>query len=163
MTLATEISLLFATGLAAGFVDSIAGGGGLLTVPALLSICPNPVVALGTNKLQATFGSTSATFHYARAGALNLPDCWRACLLAFLGSLTGAALVQMLNVQLLKQGWPCSRGGRQSSGKPICTRASPAGNLISPLRSALDCMTAFSGPAPAPFWRWLSCWVWVST
>ncbi len=106
MTLATEISLLFATGLAAGFVDSIAGGGGLLTVPALLSICPNPVVALGTNKLQATFGSTSATFHYARAGALNLPDCWRACLLAFLGSLTGAALVQMLNVQLLKQGLP---------------------------------------------------------
>ena len=52
---------LFATGLAAGWVDSIAGGGGLITLPVLLSVGLPPQMALGTNKLQATFGSGSAT------------------------------------------------------------------------------------------------------
>ncbi len=98
-----QIGLLFVTGLVAGFVDSIAGGGGLLTVPILLNLCPNPIVALGTNKLQATFGSTSATFHYARAGTLSLRECWRACLLAFLGSLIGTLLVQQFDSHLLRQ------------------------------------------------------------
>ena len=52
--------LLFGTGLAAGFVDSIAGGGGLITLPVLLSFGLDPQHALGTNKLQATFGASSA-------------------------------------------------------------------------------------------------------
>src|SRR5208282_1555174 len=92
-----QLALLFLTGLTAGFVDSIAGGGGLLTLPVLLSVCPDPKLALGTNKLQATFGSTSATFHFARAGALNFQECRRAGLLAFLGSLAGTFLVQQLD------------------------------------------------------------------
>jgi uncharacterized membrane protein YfcA len=95
--------LLFATGVVAGFVDTIAGGGGLLTLPVLLSICPDPKIALGTNKLQAAFGSTSATFHFARAGALDLRDVFRACLLAFLGSLSGTLLVQFIDSQQLKK------------------------------------------------------------
>jgi uncharacterized membrane protein YfcA len=95
--------LLFATGIVAGFVDSIAGGGGLLTLPVLLSICPDPRVALGTNKLQAMFGSTSATFHFARVGALDLRDVFRACLLAFLGALLGTFLVTRFNPELLKK------------------------------------------------------------
>jgi len=98
-----QAALLFATGLVAGFVDTIAGGGGLLTLPVLLSICPDPKVALGTNKLQASFGSTSATFHFARAGALDVRDVWRACLLAFLGSLAGTLLVQQFDSQQLKK------------------------------------------------------------
>jgi len=98
-----QVALLFATGLVAGFVDTIAGGGGLLTLPILLSICPDPKVALGTNKLQSTFGSTSATFHFARAGALSAQECWRACLLAFLGSLIGSLLVQQFDPHRLKQ------------------------------------------------------------
>jgi len=96
--------LLFATGLVAGFVDTLAGGGGLLTLPILLSICPDPKVALGTNKLQALFGSTGATFHFARAGALDLRDVFRAFLLA--GSLAGTFLVQQFDSQLLKQVLP---------------------------------------------------------
>ena len=57
-----QVALLFATGLVAGFVDSIAGGGGLITLPVLLSLGIDPKLALGTNKLQATFGSGSAAF-----------------------------------------------------------------------------------------------------
>jgi uncharacterized membrane protein YfcA len=98
-----QIALLFATGFTAGFVDTIAGGGGLLTLPILLQICPDPKYALGTNKLQSTFGSSSATFHFARAGTLNLRDCRRACILAFLGSIAGSLLVQQFDSHRLKQ------------------------------------------------------------
>jgi uncharacterized membrane protein YfcA len=61
------------------------------------------MIALGTNKLQATFGSTSATFHFARAGALSFQECRRAWLLAFLGSLAGTLLVQQLDPAFLKR------------------------------------------------------------
>lgn len=98
-----QVLLLFATGLVAGFVDTIAGGGGLLTLPMLLNLTNDPALALGTNKLQSTFGSTSATFHFARAGALDLRDCWRACLLAFLGSLIGSVLVQYVDAHVLRK------------------------------------------------------------
>src|SRR5215469_15975082 len=98
-----QIGLLFATGLVAGFVDTLAGGGGLLTLPVLLTICPDPKVALGTNKLQASFGSTSAAFHFVRAGALSVRDCLRACVLAFLGSLAGSIFVQQFDSQRLKE------------------------------------------------------------
>lgn len=94
--------LLFATGLTAGFVDSIAGGGGLITVPVLMNLCPDPRLALGTNKLQSSFGSSSATFHYARAGLLEFRECRRSCLLAFVGSMGGTFLVQQFNPELLK-------------------------------------------------------------
>ena len=103
MTESWELVLLFGTGIGAGFVDSIAGGGGLITLPVLLAVCPDPKLALGTNKLQASFGSGSATYHYARAGALSLADCRRACVLAFIGSVTGSFLVQQLDPLLLKR------------------------------------------------------------
>lgn len=98
-----QIALLFLTGLTAGFVDTLAGGGGLITLPVMLSICPDPVVALGTNKLQSTFGSTSATFHFARAGTLSYLELRRAWLLAFLGSLLGTFLVQQFDPGQLKR------------------------------------------------------------
>lgn len=101
-----QLALLFATGLAAGFVDTLAGGGGLLTLPVLLNFCPDPKFALGTNKLQASFGSTSATIHFARGGALTRRECLRAALLAFAGSLAGSLLVQQVDSHRLKQAIP---------------------------------------------------------
>jgi len=59
------LPLLFLTGLYAEFVDSIAAGGGLITLPVLLNVGISPEFALGTNKLQATFGSGSAAWHFA--------------------------------------------------------------------------------------------------
>ena len=70
---ATDIAaLLILAAFLAGFVDSIAGGGGLITVPALLLAGANPVQALATNKLQGTFGSATAAVTYARAGHVRL-------------------------------------------------------------------------------------------
>jgi uncharacterized membrane protein YfcA len=97
-----QVLLLFATGLCAGFVDSIAGGGGLITLPVLMNFYPDPRIAIGTNKLQSTFGSTSATVHYARAGLLNVRECRRGCLLAFIGSFAGSFLVQQFDPSLLR-------------------------------------------------------------
>ena len=62
------IATLFGVATVAGFIDAIAGGGGLLTIPALLSTGLPPAVALGTNKLQACGGSFSALFCSQKSG-----------------------------------------------------------------------------------------------
>ncbi|WP_312598804.1 TSUP family transporter [Brevundimonas sp.] len=65
------IALLCLAAVAAGFVDAIAGGGGLITVPALLAAGIPPVAAIATNKVQSSFGTASATWSYWRAGRIN--------------------------------------------------------------------------------------------
>ena len=65
-------AFLFAGGLFAGFVDSIAGGGGLISLPVLLSVGLPPQIALGTNKLQGSFGTFSSAFNYIRKGKADL-------------------------------------------------------------------------------------------
>jgi uncharacterized protein len=95
--------LLFATGLVAGFVDSIAGGGGMIALPVLLHCGLPPQDALGTNKLQASFGSGSATWHFARAGLVDWRECGRGVALTFLGALAGALTVQHLDPAWLKR------------------------------------------------------------
>jgi len=97
-----EFPLLFITGLVAGFVDSIAGGGGLITLPVMLSLGGDPQHALGTNKLQATFGSASAAWHYSAAGAVELRECWRACVFTFLGAVVGTMGVRQIGPNTLK-------------------------------------------------------------
>ena len=98
--------LLFLTGLVAGFVDSVAGGGGLITLPVLLSFGLDPQGALGTNKLQASFGSASATWHYVHAGTVSLRDCTRGFLLTLAGAALGALAVQQLDPSFLRRAIP---------------------------------------------------------
>jgi len=101
-----QYPLLFATGLAAGFVDSVAGGGGLITVPVLLSVGLGPQETLGTNKLQATFGSGSATWHYAAAKTVPVTDCVRGFLFSFFGAGLGALVVQQIDPSFLRSTIP---------------------------------------------------------
>lgn len=93
--------LLFLTGLSAGLVDSVAGGGGLITLPVLLNLGLPAPLALGTNKFQASFGSVSAAFHYARAGVVDLSHCWLGVACTLVGALSGSACVQSLDSALL--------------------------------------------------------------
>jgi uncharacterized protein len=97
-----DLPLLFGTALFAGFVDSIAGGGGLITLPVLLNLGLGPKEALGTNKLQATFGSGSAAGHYAHAKTVPLRDCARGFLFSLVGAALGTLLVQQLNPSFLR-------------------------------------------------------------
>lgn len=105
-----ELALLFTTGLAAGFVDSIAGGGGLITLPVLLSFGFDPRHALGTNKLQASFGSGSAAWHYTRARTVALEDCGRGFVLTLLGAALGTMAVQRLDPSILRRAIPLLLG-----------------------------------------------------
>jgi len=97
------LALLFAIGLAGGFVDSIAGGGGLLSVPALMATGLNPVQVLATNKAQAVFGSFTATLNYARKGHVNLADMKLAIAFTFVGAAAGTVLVQILDADMMTQ------------------------------------------------------------
>lgn len=101
-----HLPILFATAFAAGFVDSIAGGGGLITVPVLMSLGLPPQDALGTNKLQASFGSGSASWHYARARAVQWRECVRGSAFSFAGAALGALAVQQLDPALLRRAIP---------------------------------------------------------
>ncbi len=96
------LAVLFVTGLVAGFVDAIAGGGGLITLPVLLSLGLPPQFALGTNKLQATFGSGSAAWHYARAKVVALRECVWGVGFTVVGATAGTLLVQRLDAGFLK-------------------------------------------------------------
>lgn len=90
------VLFLAVAAFAAGFVDSIAGGGGLITIPALLLAGFAPVDALGTNKLQGLFGSGSATITYAAKGHVDLRKQAPMALLSLLGGAIGALLASFL-------------------------------------------------------------------
>lgn len=101
-----QLPLLFLVGFAAGFVDSIAGGGGLIALPALLSCGLAPQTALGTSKLQSTFGSGSAAWHYAQAKTVPLRDCLRGFVLTLIGAALGTLVVERIDPSFLKRCLP---------------------------------------------------------
>jgi uncharacterized membrane protein YfcA len=97
---------LFLAGFAGGFVDAIAGGGGLITVPALLAAGLPPQVALGTNKFQSCFGTAMAVWRYAKAGLMKTRGIGLAVALSFLAGAAGAAVVGRLDPALLQRWVP---------------------------------------------------------
>lgn len=96
------LALLALAAFLAGFIDSIAGGGGLVTVPALLLAGFAPVEALGTNKLQGLFGAASATIAYAGKGHVDLKRQLPSAALAGFGGVAGALLATVLPGDLLR-------------------------------------------------------------
>ena len=97
------LALLFMAGLIGGFVDSIAGGGGLISVPALLAAGIPPVAALATNKAQAMFGSFTAMRTYAKKGHVNIGDMKLAIAFTATGAIIGTILAQRMPPDLLMQ------------------------------------------------------------
>ena len=84
----------------AGFVDAIAGGGGLISLPAYL-IAGVPVhTAIGTNKLSSSMGTAVSTFRYAREGFIP----WRQSLICLVFALTGSAIGARLTL-LIPERW----------------------------------------------------------
>ncbi|TCO15943.1 TSUP family transporter [Camelimonas lactis] len=96
------VLLLVLVAFIAGLIDAIAGGGGLLVLPALLVAGFQPASALAVNKLQAAFGSGSATFTFTRARLID----WRATAPMFAcagaGAVAGALLVSALPTGFLR-------------------------------------------------------------
>jgi uncharacterized protein len=103
----TDVILFLAfAALVAGFVDSIAGGGGLVALPALLLAGLDPVAALATNKLQGSFGTASATFTFWRKGMLNPKAHFSEILTVFLGAGLGVLAVGYLPTHILNAAMP---------------------------------------------------------
>lgn len=96
------LALLFFVALVAGFVDTLAGGGGLIVLPALLMAGLPPLAALGTNKLQGSFGTATASWMMLRSGRVSWPDVRLLMLVAFVGSVGGSVAVQFIEVGVLR-------------------------------------------------------------
>lgn len=100
------IALLVLVAMIAGFIDAIAGGGGLITIPALLMAGIPPALALGTNKLQACGGSFSASLYFIRKKAVDLTAVWLIILMTFIGAVLGTLTVQTIDTALIKKAIP---------------------------------------------------------
>ena len=86
----------------AGFIDSIAGGGGLISLPAYLSLGIPPHFVLGTNKFSSSCGTSFATFRYFRHGSIEPRVAVFSVLGALIGSPVGAKLALLLDERYLK-------------------------------------------------------------
>ena len=98
---AVILLILLAGAFVAGWIDSIAGGGGLITVPLLLGVGMPPHMALGTNKFQSSFGSVTASIRYTRRGAVNLKVCFWGMVWTLVGAALGAWGVQRIRADFL--------------------------------------------------------------
>ncbi|SDZ74470.1 hypothetical protein SAMN05660420_00077 [Desulfuromusa kysingii] len=92
---------IFAVGLVAGSVDAIAGGGGLLTLPALLATGIPPINAIATAKLQSTAGTCSAAICYFRNGTFDLKPLLLALPCTLIGSISGVICLNYINPQFI--------------------------------------------------------------
>ncbi|MBT1443160.1 TSUP family transporter [Shewanella sp. JM162201] len=95
-------AVLFLVAMLAGFIDAIAGGGGLLTIPALMWAGLSPAAALATNKLQACGGSFFASLYFVRKKMVDLASLKLAILCAFIGAALGTITVQSIDAALLE-------------------------------------------------------------
>lgn len=93
---------LFGVAIVAGWVDAIAGGGGMLTLPALLSAGLPPAQALATNKLQGTFGALSSSLVFLRRGKVRLVQILPAVLVCALAAALGARCARAIDAQVLR-------------------------------------------------------------
>ncbi|KII75544.1 sulfite exporter TauE/SafE family protein [Vibrio renipiscarius] len=102
----TMLLVLALVAFFAGFIDAVAGGGGMLTVPTLLSLGLPPHMALGTNKLAASFASSTAAFTYYKK-RLFKPQCWnRSFIATFIGAIVGTLVVDAISTQWLEKTLP---------------------------------------------------------
>ncbi|AGK53702.1 TSUP family transporter [Bacillus sp. 1NLA3E] len=94
--------ILIVFGFLAAFIDSVVGGGGLITLPALLFTGLTPASAVATNKLAGSVGSFTSTIMFYRSGKLNLSSVYKLFPLVFIGSMMGAWTVHLMNPEVLK-------------------------------------------------------------
>lgn len=97
----TVYAALTATAVLSGFVDAVAGGGGLIMMPALILAGLPPHAVLGTNKLQSICGTTVATTRYYRAGLFRIRPHLLTVAAVFAGALLGALVIERFDARIL--------------------------------------------------------------
>jgi uncharacterized membrane protein YfcA len=96
------IAMLAVTSFLAGTVDAIAGGGGLITLPALLAAGLPPHLAYGTNKGQSVWGSGAALATFWRGGRIDRRQAGITFPLGLVGAVVGVRLVLALSNEALR-------------------------------------------------------------
>jgi uncharacterized membrane protein YfcA len=134
----TTYLALAATGVVTGFIDSIAGGGGLIMMPALLFSGLSPIQALGTNKLQSMLGTSIAAWNYRRKGLIDIRPNLGKVIAVFVGASAGVIAVQQLEAGLL------------AVVIPLLLMAVAVYVLVSPRMSDEDAQERISARAFAP-------------
>ena len=96
------IIILVGFGFLAAFIDSVVGGGGLISLPALMFSGLSPSAAVATNKLASSMGSLTSTITFYRSGKLDLKSVLKYVPFVFICSIIGAWIVHLLDPNLLK-------------------------------------------------------------
>jgi len=95
------LSMLFIVAVVAGLLDTLAGGGGLISVPALILSGVGPLAALGTNKLQGSMGTATATFIMLKSKRVKWHEVKEVMAFAFAGAIIGAIAIQFIDSSIL--------------------------------------------------------------
>jgi uncharacterized membrane protein YfcA len=150
---------LFAAGLLAGWVDAIAGGGGLIALPVLLTLGLPVPVALGTNKFQSACGTLFAVRHYARSGLIDFRACGLGIAATLVGALLGTFTVQRIDPALLGRLVPWLLAGillytifRPAAGAADQPPRMPARAFFLGFGLLLGFYDGFFGPGAGSFW-----------
>jgi len=155
--------ILMALSFAAGFIDAIAGGGGAIMLPALLTAGLPGHWALGTNKLAATFGTTTAALTYLRKGLFH-PPLWKAAMAGtFIGACSGTLATFLFSTDELDKLlppliiaaaiWLMIQRRRGTVENPV--RYQPDPRSSSALGGTLGFYDGFFGPGTGSFWTTL--------
>ncbi|TYR80753.1 TSUP family transporter [Priestia megaterium] len=96
------ILLLLFFGFLAAFIDSVVGGGGLISTPALLFLGLPPAAAIATNKLAGTMGVLTSTISFVRSGKVDFRIVGKWFPFVFIGSFFGSITVHYLSSEFLK-------------------------------------------------------------
>ncbi|MDO3888553.1 TSUP family transporter [Salmonella enterica] len=99
-------AIMFMVALIAGFINVVSGGGGFLSIGALLISGLPPASALATNKIQALGSSLTSRIYFLRRGHINVQQHKYVFLSAFMGSALETTLIQFIELELLKKRLP---------------------------------------------------------
>jgi uncharacterized membrane protein YfcA len=146
-------------GFAAGLVDSIAGGGGIISLPVLLSAGIPPHLALGTNKLQGSFGTLTSSLNYSRKGLVAVKETVQGIIFTALGALAGTVTIQHMPADFLKQVIPALLIGvffytllSPKMGEKDGAARMPRGLFYIAAGLFLGFYDGFFGPGAGAFW-----------
>lgn len=159
----TTMLLLGGAALLAGFIDAIAGGGGMLVMPALLGIGMPPHLVIGTNKLVGTFGTFSASLTFIRKGLFQPALWWAMSFGTFVGAGLGAVLIYLMSAGVLKKLLPLAillAAAYLIWPRRATPSVAPESAALHPVRRSVQWLTGgligfydgFIGPGTGAFW-----------
>lgn len=101
-----NIAVIILISAVGGFVNATSGGGGLITIPALILMGLNPIQAIATDKVQAVVGMATSTLNFRQQGLLSLKRFEWVLLAALIGGVVGATLLQFIKPHWLYRALP---------------------------------------------------------